>query len=84
MTNLENTQRILNSIFNYDITETIIKKLMRPHNSDKIQYCNDQIINLHENYNYHVMAYKRNSCSFKPPSEFYQYILIKNNIKKKI
>ena len=40
MTYLENTQKILNDIFNYDITEIIIKKLMKPHNWDKIKHCN--------------------------------------------
>jgi len=84
MTYLENTQKILNDIFYYDITEIIIKKLMKPHNWDKIKHCNDQIMNLYENYNYHVLAYKRNSCHFKPPSHFFQYILIMNNIKKNL
>jgi len=85
MSYLENTEKILNGILNNDITEIIIKKLMRPHNSDKIEHCNDQIMNLYENYNYHLMAYKRNpSINYEPPSEFFQYILIKNNIKKNL
>jgi len=84
MNELFRTQLILTNLFNYDISEIIIKNLMKQNNWYNLDYCNIQIKNLYNNHKYLVEW-----SNTKPPVFFYvlfwMHIVPKNlNVKKLI
>ena len=70
MNELFRTQLILTNLFNYDISEIIIKNLMKQNNWYNLDYCNIQIKILYNNHKYLVEW-----SNTKPPSIFLCIIL---------